>query len=153
MIEIRQSHLVAALPEAVAAALVDADVLRASIPNCTQLRRVSDGMFWGMASVGILKFRFDMDATITVKPTPQGYTMSGTVRAGPVTAGTIDMTVILKPENGRTRVDSHAKVKPTKAHGKIVMSAATAVSRKLLNSFFERFSTAIRQPESQPIVG
>ena len=72
MIEIRHSYVVPASKEAVSAGLADLDVIKFSIPGCSQFRRVSGNLFWGHANIGFMKMRFDVDATLEVSPRHKG---------------------------------------------------------------------------------
>ena len=145
MIEIRHSCVVPASKEAVIAGLANLDVIKFSIPGCSQLRRVSDNLFWGHANIGFMKMRFDVDATLEVLSSSQGYRATGSVRAGPVTAGTIDADIMLRDEGPRTRVDSATKVFPARSHSSVVLKAGRAIATKLLNLFFKRFTVALSQ--------
>lgn len=143
MIQIKQSHTVAASEKAVEAALLDPAVLKEAIPGSTAVRKIGEMMFWGAATVGILRFRFDLDATIEAKPSPDGFHFKGDVRAGTVKVGKLDMKLSLHEQDGATRIDSVADLRPARPYGKVVTAAAKVVANKLLRSFFQRFGDAI----------
>lgn len=145
MIELKQTHLVAASPDAVAATLVDTETLRAAIPNCTELRRISDGVYWGMINVGLLKYRFDLDATITVKSVKDGLRVSGTVRAGNITAGDIDSQLTLAPDGQGTRAVSVTNLRPARDYGKVAKVAGKALGAKLIKMFFDRLNALLKK--------
>lgn len=132
-------------------ALNDADILRASIPGCTELVRVSDTEFSAKITlkVGPIKANFAGKVDLTDIDGPNGYTLVGEGSGG--VAGFAKGRAVVKlfalgPKQTRLTYDVKADI-----GGKLAQLGARLIdstSKKLADEFFKRFDEAVSAPAS-----
>ena len=97
-------YSISASREKVWEALNDPDILKASVPGCETLEKVSDTEFTAtvMAKVGPVRAKFNGRVTLSDMDPPNGYTISGEGQGGAAGFGKGGAKVSLTTENGET---------------------------------------------------
>ncbi len=143
----------AAPREEVWAKLNDPEVLKACIPGCESLEKLSDTEFQAVATnkVGPVKARFKGKVTLQDLDPPNGYRISGQGDGGIAGFAKGGAVVKLAPADGGgtlLRYDVEAQIggKLAQLGQRLVNGAA----KKLADQFFERFAAAVNpaQPPS-----
>ena len=90
--------------EEVWAKLNDAEVLKACIPGCEELNKVSDTEFQAVATtkIGPVKAKFKGRVHLTDLDPPNGYKISGEGEGGVAGFAKGGATVVLTPKDGGT---------------------------------------------------
>ena len=143
---------IAAPRETVWQALNDPAVLKASIPGCESLERLSDTDMKATASVriGPISARFNGAVHLSDIDPPNGYTIGGEGQGGVAGFAKGGAKVHLEPAGAATllQYEVHAQV-----GGKIAQLGARlidATAKQMADSFFDRFSAQVAAPEPQP---
>lgn len=138
--------------ETVWQALNDPAVLKASIPGCESLERLSDTDMKAIAAVkiGPISARFNGTVHLSDIDPPNGYTIGGEGQGGVAGFAKGGAKVRLEPEGGATRLqyEVHAQV-----GGRIAQLGARlidATAKQMADSFFTRFSAQLAPPEPEP---
>jgi carbon monoxide dehydrogenase subunit G len=151
--QIQGERRIAAPRERVWEALNDPDVLRACIPGCEDLKRLSDNQFEGRvtAKVGPVKATFGGIATLSDVHPPEGYTLTG---EGKGAAGFAKGSAIVKlREEGMVTIltyEASAQVggRLAQVGGRLI----EGTTRKLSDAFFDRFAEQIgAAPAAEPV--
>jgi uncharacterized protein len=135
----------AATREMVWAKLNSAEVLRACIPGCEELNKISDTEFQAVAvtKIGPVKARFRGKVYLTDLDPPNGYKISGEGDGGVAGFAKGGATVVLSEKNGGTlltyNVDAQIGGKLAQLGQRLVNGAA----KKLADDFFQKFAAAI----------
>ncbi len=126
-------------------ALIDPDVLRATLPGCESLEKQSDTAMKATASVkiGPISARFTGHVQLSDMDPPNGYTISGEGQGGVAGFAKGGAKVNLEDDGGGTvlRYEVHAQV-----GGKIAQLGARlvdATAKQLAEQFFDRFSARV----------
>lgn len=137
------AYLIKASPEAVWAALNDAETLKAAIPGCESLTKLSDTSFEAVAtqSIGPVKARFKGKVDLTDLDPPRSYTLKGEGNGGAAGFAKGEARVVLTPEPGGTRLVYTVKATIGGRLAQIGQRLIDGVARKLADEFFERFSS------------
>lgn len=135
----------AAPREKVWRALNDADVLKACIPGCEELEKVSDTEFRATArtKIGPVSARFKGRVALSDLDPPNGYTISGEGEGGVAGFAKGGATVALADKDGGTlltySVDAQIGGKLAQLGQRLVNGAA----KKLADEFFKKFAAAV----------
>ncbi len=135
---------------AVWAALNDPEVLKACIPGCQELTKVSDTEFQAVAkiAVGPVKATFKGGVTLTDLDPPNGYTISGEGQGGIAGWAKGGAKVRLEEAGGGTRLvyDVEAQVggKIAQLGGRLI----NGVAKKYADEFFANFAKALSPAET-----
>lgn len=139
---------IAAPREKVWAALNDPVILKASIPGCESLEKLSDTELKAQASVkiGPIAARFAGKVTLSDLDPPNGYTISGEGQGGVAGFAKGSARVRLEPAEEGTllRYEVHAQV-----GGKIAQLGARLIdstAKSLADQFFDRFQAQLGPP-------
>ena len=134
--------------ETVWQALNDPEVLKASIPGCESLEKLSDNEMKATAAVriGPISARFTGNVNLTDIDPPNGYTISGEGQGGVAGFAKGGAKVGLEDDGGGTllRYDVHAQV-----GGKIAQLGARLIdasAKQMADAFFDRFSAQLAPP-------
>jgi uncharacterized protein len=126
-------------------ALNDPEVLRASIPGCQTLEKLSDTEMKATAAVkiGPISARFSGNVLLADMDPPNGYTISGEGQGGVAGFAKGGAKVNLAEDNGDTllRYEVHAQV-----GGKLAQLGARLVdasAKQMADQFFDRFSAQV----------
>lgn len=139
--EMSGEHLISAPRDVVWDALNDADVLRACIPGCEELTRVSDTELHAIAvqKVGPVKARFEGTVELANLNPPESYTIQGEGKGGVAgfAKGGADVTLAEDPDGTRLSYSVQATVggKLAQLGGRLI----NATANKLAKKFFDKF--------------
>ncbi len=132
-------------------ALNDPDVLKASIPGCQSLEKLSDTEMKATAAVkiGPISARFNGNVQLSDLDPPKAYTISGEGQGGVAGFAKGGAKVNLDEEGSETilRYEVHAQV-----GGKIAQLGARlvdATAKNMADQFFDRFSNQVAQPPAE----
>ncbi len=125
--------------------LNDAETLKASIPGCEQLDKVSDTELQAVVvtKIGPVKAKFKGKVTLSDLDPPNGYKISGEGDGGVAGFAKGSATVTLLPKDGGTlltyAVEAHIGGKLAQLGQRLV----NGVAKKLGDQFFQKFSVAV----------
>jgi uncharacterized protein len=131
--------------EEVWAKLNDAEVLKACIPGCEELNKISDTEFQAVATtkIGPVKAKFKGRVQLTDLDPPNGYKISGEGEGGVAGFAKGGATVVLTPKDGGTllvyNVEAQIGGKLAQLGQRLVVGAA----KKLADDFFQKFASAV----------
>ncbi len=133
-------------------ALNNPEVLKASIPGCESLEKLSDTDMKATAAVkiGPISARFNGTVQLSDIDPPNGYTISGEGQGGVAGFAKGGAKVGLEDAGGSTllRYEVHAQV-----GGKIAQLGARlidATAKQMADAFFDRFSKEVAPPPPPP---
>lgn len=128
--------------EAVWAALNDPDVLRACIPGCEELEKVSDTEMTAtvVQKIGPVKARFKGKVTLQNLNPPEGYEIVGEGQGGVAGFAKGGATVVLEESEGGTLLRYDAKAQVGGKLAQIGSRLIDSTARKLADKFFANFS-------------
>jgi carbon monoxide dehydrogenase subunit G len=135
--------------ETVWQALNDPEVLKASIPGCESLDKLSDTEMKATAAVriGPISARFNGTVQLTDIDAPNGYTITGEGQGGVAGFAKGGAKVHLEDDAGTLlRYEVHAQV-----GGKIAQLGARLIdasARQMADAFFDRFSAYVAPAEA-----
>ena len=129
-------------------ALNDPAVLKASIPGCESLEKLSDTELKAQAAVriGPISARFTGKVLLSDLDPPNGYTIGGEGQGGVAGFAKGGATVHLEDEGDGTKL--HYDVK-AQVGGKIAQLGARlidATAKQMADAFFDRFAAALTAP-------
>jgi carbon monoxide dehydrogenase subunit G len=137
-----------AAKETVWAKLNDADVLKACIPGCEELEKLSDTEFKAVAvsKIGPVKARFKGNVHLTDLDPPNGYKISGEGDGGVAGFAKGGATVALSDKDGggtllTYNVEAQIGGKLAQLGQRLVNGAA----KKIADDFFKNFAAAVSQ--------
>ncbi len=139
--------------EKVWAALNDPETLRASIPGCESLERVSDEGFAAtvVAKVGPVRAKFKGQVTLSDLNPPEGYKISGEGKGGAAGFAKGGADVKLIAESGEMTVLSYTA--RADVGGKLAQLGSRlvdATAKKMADEFFENFRAQLTGPAPAP---
>lgn len=128
--------------------LNDPEVLKACIPGCQSLEKLSDSEFQAVATnrIGPVKATFKGKVTLSELDPPNGYKISGQGDGGIAGFAKGGATVNLAPADGGGTVLSYAV--EAQIGGKLAQLGQRLVNgaaKKLADQFFEKFAGAVNQ--------
>jgi carbon monoxide dehydrogenase subunit G len=134
-------YSISASREKVWEALNDPDVLKASVPGCETLEKVSDTEFTAtvMAKVGPVRAKFNGRVTLSDIDPPNGYTISGEGQGGAAGFGKGGAKVSLTTENGETMLRYEANASVGGKMAQIGSRVVEGVAKKMADEFFSTF--------------
>src|ERR1700688_764651 len=136
--------------EVVWAKLNDPEVLKACIPGCQSLEKLSDTEFQAVAvtKIGPVKAKFKGKVTLSDLDPPNGYKISGQGDGGVAGFATGGATVKLEPKDGGTlliyTVEAQIGGKLAQLGQRLVNGAA----KKLADDFFQKFAASVSAPSA-----
>jgi len=153
--EIKGEYKIAAPREKVFAALNDATVLKACIPGCESLDKVSDTEMTAKVrlKIGPVSATFAGKVTLSDLDPPNGYKISGEGQGGVAGFAKGGAVVSLREDGADTVLDYNADAQ---VGGKIAQVGArliTGTARKLADEFFGKFATMINNPSPAAVAG
>lgn len=160
--KIEGQNEIPAPPETVWKALNDPDVLKASIPGCESLEKVSDTEFKATVKtkVGPVQARFKGEVTLADLDPPNSYTLSGRGSGGAAGSARGSAKVRLEPQGEGTLlsydIDAEVTGKLAQLGSRLILSTTKMLAGKFFDAF-EGFVTAevtgAPQPEAAPPIG
>ncbi len=125
--------------------LNDTETLKASIPGCEQLDKLSDTELQAVATIkiGPVKAKFKGKVTLSDLDPPNGYKISGQGEGGVAGFAKGGATVTLAPKDGGTllsyTVEAHVGGKIAQLGQRLINGAA----KKIADEFFKNFAAAV----------
>src|SRR5262245_56493150 len=153
--EIKGEYKIAASRGKVFAALNDPSVLKACIPGCESLEKVSDTEMTAKVRlrIGPVSASFTGKVTLSDIDPPNGYKISGEGQGGVAGFAKGGAVVTLREDGSETVLDYNADAQ---VGGKIAQVGArliTGTARKLADEFFGKFATTINNPSPAAVAG
>jgi carbon monoxide dehydrogenase subunit G len=126
-------------------ALNDPDVLKACIPGCESVEKVSDTEYrMAMtAAVGPVKAKFTGKLMLSDVTPPNSYTLSFEGSGGAAGFGKGSSTVSLAPEGDGTRLSYTAKATVGGKLAQVGSRLIDGVAKKMAEDFFRRFNDTV----------
>ena len=127
--------------QAVWDALNDPDVLKASIPGCDTIEKISDTELKAKVTlkIGPVKAKFAGDVTLSDIDPPNGYTISGKGSGGVAGFGSGSATVTMTEDGGDTVLSYSAKASVGGKLAQVGQRLIDSTSKKLADEFFANF--------------
>jgi carbon monoxide dehydrogenase subunit G len=153
--EIKGEYKIAAPREKVFAALNDPAVLRACIPGCESLDKVSDTEMTAKVrlKIGPVSATFSGKVMLSDIDPPNGYKISGEGQGGVAGFAKGGAVVALREDGADTVLDYNADAQ---VGGKIAQVGArliTGTARKLADEFFGKFAATVGTPSPAAVAG
>ena len=138
-----------ALPQPrVWAALNDPEVLKACIPGCESVERVSDTEYRiaMTAAIGPVKARFTGKLLLSDLNPPTSYSLAFEGSGGAAGFGKGSSHVTLTPDAGGTKLSYTAKATVGGKLAQVGSRLIDGVAKKMAEDFFARFNTTVAPP-------
>jgi len=138
--------------EQVWAALNDPETLKASLPGCESLERVSDQEFAAtvVAKVGPVRAKFNGQVTLSDLNPPESYKISGEGKGGAAGFAKGGADVRLTEESAELTVLSYtAKADVGGKLAQLGSRLIDATAKKMADDFFENFRKQLTKPEAE----
>jgi carbon monoxide dehydrogenase subunit G len=150
--EMTGSQLIPLPQQRVWQALNDPEVLKASIPGCESVEKLSDSEFKlaMTAAVGPVKARFNGKLLLSDLDPPQSYTIAFEGSGGGAGFGKGSSQVRLVPEGNGTRLDYTAKATVGGKLAQVGARLIDGVARKMAEEFFARFTAVVAPAATAP---
>ncbi len=147
-------YQIAAPREMVWAKLNDPEVLKACIPGCEQLEKVSDTEFQAVAvnKIGPVKAKFKGKVRLSDIDPPNGYRISGEGDGGVAGFAKGGATVALMPKDGGTLLTYNVEAQIGGKLAQLGQRLVNGVAKKMADDFFQKFAAAVAPPTSLPAV-
>jgi uncharacterized protein len=138
----------AAPREKVWAALNDVAVLKACIPGCETLDKISDTEFQAVATnkIGPVSARFKGKVRLTDLDPPNGYRISGEGDGGIAGFAKGGAMVKLTDKDGGTLLSYNVEAQIGGKLAQLGQRLINGVAKKLADDFFAKFAAAVQQP-------
>jgi len=146
--EIKGEYRIAASREAVWAALNDAEVLKACIPGCESLEKLSDTEMTAKVRlrIGPVSAAFGGKVTLSDLDPPNGYRISGEGQGGAAGFAKGGAVVNLRQDGADTLLNYNVDAQ---VGGKIAQVGARLIdgtAKKLADEFFQKFAERVGGP-------
>lgn len=140
--DISGEYRIPAPRERVYAALNDPEVLRACIPGCRILDKVSDTEFTSTvaAKVGPVSATFRGNVVLSDLDPPRGYTISGQGQGGAAGFARMSAKVTLDEDNGQTLLRYEARADVGGKLASVGSRLVQGVAKKNADDFFSAFA-------------
>jgi carbon monoxide dehydrogenase subunit G len=134
-----------AAKETVWAKLNDADVLKACIPGCEELEKLSDTEFKAVAvsKIGPVKARFKGNVHLTDLDPPNGYKISGEGDGGVAGFAKGGATVALADKDGGTLLTYNVEAQIGGKLAQLGQRLVNGAAKKVADDFFANFAKAV----------
>ena len=141
--EMTGSQLIPMPQEVVWAGLNDAEILKACIPGCESLQRVSDTEYRAVivVAIGPTKSKFTGKLLLLDIDAPHSYRTSFEGSGGAAGTANGGAQVSLAPEGPGTRLNYVASVHVGGKLAQVGSRLIDGVAKKMADQFFQRFST------------
>lgn len=146
--EMTGSQSIALPQQRVWEALNDPEVLKACIPGCDSVEKLSDTEYklTMTAAVGPVKARFNGKLMLSDINPPHSYTLAFEGSGGAAGFGKGSSQVNLTPEGAGTRLDYTAKATVGGKLAQVGSRLIDGVARKMAEDFFVRFNATVAPP-------
>jgi len=125
--------------------LNDPATLKACIPGCEELDKLSDTEFQAVATtkIGPVKARFKGKVTLSDIDPPNGYKISGQGDGGVAGFARGGATVKLEPKDGGTLLSYAVEAQIGGKLAQIGQRLVNGAAKKIADEFFENFAAAV----------
>ena len=125
--------------------LNDAETLKACIPGCESLDKLSDTEFQAVAvtKIGPVKAKFKGKVTLSDLDPPSGYKISGQGDGGVAGFAKGGATVKLTPKNGGTLLSYTVEAQIGGKLAQLGQRLVNGAAKKLADDFFKNFAAAV----------
>jgi len=139
--DMTDEYRIPASKQAVWDALNDPEVLKASIPGCDSVEKISDTELKAKVTlkIGPVKAKFAGDVTLSDMDPPNGYTISGKGKGGAAGFGSGSATVSMTEDGGETILTYSAKASVGGKIAQVGQRLIDSTSKKLVDEFFANF--------------
>lgn len=143
--ELKDERDIAAPPDVVWAALLDADVLRQCVPGCTEMSGNADDGFEAtvVQKVGPVKATFKGEVTLSDMKPPHSLTISGAGKGGPAGFASGGADVTLTEIEGGTRLSYDVTAKVGGKMAQLGSRIIDGFARKMADQFFADFQKTV----------
>jgi carbon monoxide dehydrogenase subunit G len=130
--------------------LNDAETLKACIPGCETLDKLSDTEFQAVAvtKIGPVKARFKGKVTLSDLDPPNGYKISGQGDGGVAGFATGGATVKLEPKDGGTLLSYAVEAQIGGKLAQLGQRLVNGAAKKLADDFFQKFVASVSSPSA-----
>ena len=138
--------------ERVWAALNDPETLKASLPGCQSLEKLSDHEFAAtvVAKVGPVQAKFNGNVTLSNLNPPESYTISGEGKGGAAGFAKGGADVRLIEEGDVTVLTYTAKADVGGKLAQLGSRLIDATAKKMADEFFDNFTKQVAEPVAVP---
>ena len=135
-------------PQTVWEKLNDPATLKACIPGCESLDKLSDTEFQAVAvtKIGPVKAKFKGKVTLSDLDPPNGYKISGQGDGGVAGFATGGATVKLEPRDGGTLLSYTVEAQIGGKLAQLGQRLVNGAAKKLADDFFQKFAASVGQP-------
>lgn len=132
------------------ATLNDPGVLKACIPGCEQLDKLSETEFYAIAviKVGPVKARWKGKVRLTDLDPPNGYKISGEGEGGGAGFAKGGATVVLSEKDGGTLLSYNVEAQIGGKLAQLGQRLAAGASKKMADEFFNKFAATVSAAET-----
>ncbi len=150
--EVKGEYQIASNREQVWAALNDAEILKACIPGCESLDKISDSEFAAKvtASIGPVRAKFNTTLKLENVQAPESYTLVGSSKGGVAGFGRGTADVTLAETDGGTLLKYVADFKVGGKLAQVGSRLVLSATKKTADDFFGSFSKLL-DPNAQRI--
>ena len=134
--------------ELVWAKLIDTEALKASIPGCETLEKLSDTEFQAVATnkVGPVKARFKGKVRLSDLDPPNGYRISGEGDGGVAGFAKGGATIALTDKDGGTLLTYNVEAQIGGKLAQLGQRLVNGAAKKLADQFFAKFAAQFSPP-------
>jgi carbon monoxide dehydrogenase subunit G len=127
------------------AKLNDADTLRACIPGCEQLDKISDTEFQALAvtKIGPVKAKWKGKVHLTDLDPPNGYKISGEGEGGVAGFAKGGATVALADKDGGTLLTYNVEAQIGGKLAQLGQRLVAGAAKKMADEFFQKFAASV----------
>jgi len=145
-------RLIAAPKDKVWAALNDPDVLKACIPGCESIEKLSDTELKAVAAVklGPIAARFTGKVLLSDLDPPNGYRISGEGQGGVAGFAKGGASVKLTDEEGGTKLAYEVNAQIGGKMAQLGARLIDSTAKQMAESFFSKFSAVVAPPAPPP---
>lgn len=146
--EMTGEQLIALPQQRVWEALNDPEILKACVPGCDAIEKVSDTEYKlaMTAAVGPVKAKFNGKLMLSDLNPPNSYAMAFEGSGGPAGFGKGGAKVMLTPEGDSTKLAYTASAQVGGKLAQVGSRLIDGVARKMADDFFSRFNAMIAPP-------
>ena len=132
--------------------LNDPDTLKATIPGCESLEKVSDTAFQAVAvtKIGPVKARFKGKVRLSDLDPPNGYKISGEGDGGVAGFAKGGAVVALAPKDDGTLLTYNVEAQIGGKLAQLGQRLVNGAAKKMADQFFEKFAAAVAAPVAPP---
>lgn len=132
--------------------LNDTEALKASIPGCETLEKLSDNEFQAVATnkVGPVKARFKGKVRLSDLDPPNGYRISGEGDGGVAGFAKGGATVALTDKDGGTLLTYNVEAQIGGKLAQLGQRLVNGAAKKLADQFFTKFAAQFAPPTDPP---